>query len=49
MLANAKMVDGQTVIVSNEETGTDVSDIELLAREYSPFVQICFLKLGCTL
>lgn len=49
VLANAKMVDGQTVIVSNEETGTDVSDIELLAREYSPFVKICFLKLGCTL
>ena len=44
VLANANLADSQSVIVTEKEPETNVSDIELLAREYSPLVVNCLFE-----
>lgn len=44
MIAGVDSPDDQAAIGTDKESETEVSDIELLAREYSPFVVICLLE-----
>ena len=44
VIAGVDMPDDQAAIGTDRESETEVSDVELLAREYSPFVVICLFE-----
>lgn len=44
VLANANLTESQAVIATEQEIEANLSDIEILAREYSPFAVVCLFK-----